>query len=167
MLEELEFIKADKAQIDIAFNLLKEAALWLQEKKIDYWQNWINPSEHFRNWVKQGFDFGEFYFAVSNNEVVGMFSLSLKNELVSGKRANKIGYIHAFTTKRVYAGKGLGKRILDKITDDCRKKGINLIRLDCGAEVLKLRKYYENYGFKFLGEKRVDEYNLAFYELKV
>jgi len=167
MPEELEFIKADKSRIDIALDLLKEAALWLGEKKIDYWQEWINPSERSRNWVKQGFDFGQFYFTVLNNEVVGMFSLRMENELVWGKRANKIGYVHAFTTKRAYAGKGLGKRILDKIADECRKKGLDFIRLDCGAEVLRLRKYYEDYGFKFIREKKVKGYNLAFYELKI
>ena len=39
---------ADKNEEQIAFTLLKEAALWLKEKHNDYWQNWINPSRDYK-----------------------------------------------------------------------------------------------------------------------
>ena len=52
--------------MDTALNLLKEAAQWLKNKNINYWQNWLKPSDSYKNWIKQGFDQNQFYFVENN-----------------------------------------------------------------------------------------------------
>jgi hypothetical protein len=47
------FRPARQDKLTLVLQLLKDAALWLQEKKIDYWQNWINPPTEFVNWIKE------------------------------------------------------------------------------------------------------------------
>lgn len=46
---KLKIRPAKKQEINIAFNLLKEAAQWLKEKKINYWQDWHNPPVLYRD----------------------------------------------------------------------------------------------------------------------
>jgi hypothetical protein len=40
-------------EFETALELLRNAALWLKSKHIDHWQNWINPSEIYINWIKK------------------------------------------------------------------------------------------------------------------
>jgi hypothetical protein len=35
--------EANPKEIDSGFNLLREAAMWLKNNDIDYWQNWLDP----------------------------------------------------------------------------------------------------------------------------
>ena len=49
-------------EFETALELLRNAALWLKSKHIDHWQNWINPSEIYVNWIKEGFELEQFYF---------------------------------------------------------------------------------------------------------
>jgi hypothetical protein len=34
---------------------LKDAAIWLGEREIDYWQDWLNPPVEFVCWIQEGF----------------------------------------------------------------------------------------------------------------
>jgi hypothetical protein len=61
---------ADKSEIDKAFSLLRGAAIWLRDKGIDHWQNWINPSDLYSNWIKEGFDSNQFYFVMHDLQVI-------------------------------------------------------------------------------------------------
>ena len=47
-------------EINTALELLSQAAIWLREKHIDYWQNWLNPPALHMDWIQQGFDNREF-----------------------------------------------------------------------------------------------------------
>ncbi len=154
--------KASLNEIATAFLLLKEAAIWLKEKGIDYWQDWHNPPANFQEWIIEGFQNNEFQFVEYDNEIVGMFRLQFNDELFWGKRDDNSGYIHSFTTKRNLKGKGIGKEILRCIETYITNLGINYLRLDCSSEVQDLCKYYEQNGFKAVGTKTLfgDKMNL-------
>lgn len=135
-------------EINIVFDLLRKAAIWLKDKNIDYWQNWIKPPDVYIAWIKQGFDKGEFYFVCNNeNIIVGMFRLQYSDEIFWGKRTDKAGYIHSFTTDRAFKGNGIGRFILEMVEKELAKEGFKYLRLDCSPEIKGLCKYYENYGF--------------------
>ena len=61
----------------------------------------------------------------------------------------------------------LGLGILDQVKVRALKQGVTLIRLDCVAHNLKLRNYYESYGFTCVQERNNGVVELALYELKL
>ena len=163
-MEDITLQKAAPNEIDIVFSLLKEAALWLKRKNIDYWQNWINPQRIYVDWVKQGFKNHEFYFACIDNSIIGCFRLQWNDEMFWGKKEDQAGYIHSLTTSRKNAGADLGKRLIDTIEIYCRKNSKVFLRLDCGKHVKGLRKFYESIGFQDVGETIVHGEHCVLYE---
>ncbi len=159
--------KAAHNELDIALNMLYDAAIWLKSIHVDYWQDWLDPPENFVAWIKQGIDNLEFYFAESNDELVGMFRLQYADEIFWGKRNETAGYIHSFTTNRKYKNRKLGYAILDIIKEKIRSEGIEYLRLDCAPHIEKLCKYYENYGFEPKETVNVFGEELRLYEKKI
>jgi GNAT superfamily N-acetyltransferase len=156
--------KAGSDEAGIAFAMLKEAAVWLQQRGIDYWQNWHNPPPSHIKWILNGFDHNEFFFAEQGTEIVGCFRLQWEDPMFWGPRHDGAGYIHSFTVVRRLAGQGIGREILSLIESHCRGEGKQFLRLDCGMHVPGLRKYYENAGFGQAGEIAFAGEQLVLYE---
>jgi GNAT superfamily N-acetyltransferase len=163
-MQKLDIRLANEYEIDKALSLLQGAALWLKDKRIDYWQNWINPSDLYINWIREGFESNQFYFVLSDLKVIGMFRLQWSDDKFWGVQDHNAGYIHSFTTDRLYPGQGLGQQILTLIEDLCKKNNKKYLRLDCGVHIDKLCKYYENFGFVSVREVSVHNYQLRLYE---
>lgn len=154
-------------EFETALELLKNAAIWLKNKNIDHWQYWINPSEIYVNWIKEGFELEQFYFILNDDRTIGMFRLLWEDELFWGKKDNFAGYIHSFTIVRTYYRLGVGTKVLKMVENICRKKDKKYLRLDCGSNNKGLCKYYENYGFKPLGIIEAFDEKLQLYEKKL
>jgi GNAT superfamily N-acetyltransferase len=161
---KIEIRKAELKELDKAFRLLKGAAQWLNKKNIDYWQDWLNPPDNFKQWVKDGFFNNEFYYVYNNLDLIGMFRLQWSDELFWGKQQNDSGYIHSFTIDRDYYGTGLGVEVLKEIEKLCRENHKRFLRLDCGVDIKKLCEYYQNQGFVAKGEVIVLGERLSLYE---
>ncbi len=144
---DITFRPALPAEMPAVLRFLKQAALWLRAKKIDSWQNWIDPAPNFIVWVRRGFDNHEFFMAESRGRVIGCFRLQWQDPQFWGPQEDNAGYIHSFTVSRELAGQGLGYRLLGLIEDYCRAREKTWLRLDCGTDVPGLRHYYEKYGF--------------------
>ena len=152
---EITFREATPAEFDTVLGLLKEAALWLRERKIDYWQDWISPPANLVAWIKQGFDNNEFRMVEKDGATVGCFRLQWQDPVFWGKQEDNAGYIHSFTISRDLAGQGLGERVLEAIGAHCRQEGKEFLRLDCGEAARGLRSYYERNGFRPVGTAKV------------
>ena len=147
----MKFILINEEKFDLVLNLLKDAAVWLRNKNIDYWQNWHNPPDNHKNWIINGLKKSQFYLIYDNNTLIGMFRLQYDDEKFWGKRNDKAGYIHSFTINRKMNGKGLGYKVLNEIEIFLKQNGYNYLRLDCGINIKKLCDYYKNYGFNEVG----------------
>ncbi len=163
----LRYRKVMINEADQVFLMLKESAEWLRVRKIDYWQDWHKPSKQYKEWIMEGIRKGEFNFALDDDIIVGMFRLQYEDEIFWGKRTDLSGYIHSFTTKRTYKGKGIGKLILNDIEKMLYEKGITNLRLDCGTKIDGLCKYYEKYGFEPKSEICLHGEALKLYEKKI
>lgn len=164
---ELYFRPAQQDELAIIMQLLKDAALWLREKQIDYWQNWLDPPIGFIRWIQEGFENNEFYMICQADRAIGCFRLQWTDENFWGYRDDASGYIHSFTIARHLAGQHIGKRALALIEDFCRQQGKTYLRLDCGSNVVNLCRYYEEYGFRSAGEKKIQGGILTLYEKKI
>jgi ribosomal protein S18 acetylase RimI-like enzyme len=84
-----------------------------------------------------------------------------------GVQEDNAAYIHSFTISRALAGQGIGECVLGLIESHCRQNKKELLRLDCGVNIKGLRKYYEQYGFKPVGEVTVLGERLTLYEKQI
>lgn len=152
--------------IEVIFEMLKDAALWLRSRNIDYWQNWLHPSAQERAWIAGGFDAGEFYVVKDGSDIVGMFRLAYEDELFWGKRGDRAGYVHSLTTSRKRAGTGVGTEILQMIEERLRRENVEYLRLDCG-DVPGLYRYYERQGFVRVDTRECFGFLAHFYEKRL
>jgi len=151
---EKEIKLADISQLDFALSMLKDAGIWLKSKEIDYWQNWI----------KEGFLQSQFYFVRKANQNIGIFRLQWSDGLFGGIQENNSGYLHSFRIKRDLHGQCLGYKALQLVENICKQNNKSFFRLDCTAQIERLCAYYENYGFKSVGEIFLMNERLKLYE---
>lgn len=163
----LNYRKVLPNESEEVFLLLKSAAEWLRERGINYWQDWHNPPQNFKDWIMEGIINGEFYFAEDETDIAGMFRVQYSDEMFWGKRTDSAAYLHSFTTVRKNYGRGIGTTMLKDIERLMAEKGIAYLRLDCSADVARLCKYYENAGFMAVGEIKLFDDTMTLYEKKV
>lgn len=153
---EIIFTRAQNSDLSLAFDFFKKASEALGKKQVSQWQYWDDPPEEKINWVKEGFDQGEFYF-VSNTQgdKIAMFRLLEKDSLYWGEKGEEanVRYVHSLVVPPKYSGRGIGKAVMLKIIDQLREEKVNTFRLDCDASNKKLCAYYEAYGFINVGRK--------------
>jgi len=146
-LQPLRFRPAEKSDQSLVFELLKNAALWLQDRQICHLRVWLNPSPGLISWILQGFENGEFNLIYLGEKVIGCFRLQWSDELFWGKSDEPAGYVHSFAIDRSLAGQHLGERTLALIGEHCLHRGRDWLRLDCETDNHRLRNYYERCGF--------------------
>lgn len=61
-------------------------------------------------------------------------------------------YVHCLAIRRAFASKDLGRYLLQWVEQRTAAMRKKFIRLDCMAENLALRAYYEQVGFTYRGE---------------
>jgi len=76
--------QAGITETETALTLLKSAATTLHQKGIDQWSIWLDPPAEKIKWVEDGFNHGEFYFILINDQVAGMYRLLTADELYWG-----------------------------------------------------------------------------------
>ena len=62
-------------------------------------------------------------------------------------------YIHGLVIDRDYAGRGLGRDLLEWAAQETARAGANKLRLDCAETNLALRHYYRRCGFREVGRR--------------
>jgi predicted GNAT family N-acyltransferase len=166
-MDEIVFQRAGGSDLSEILRLVKEAALWLKMKNINYWQDWINPPEKFINWIKIGFERNEFYLMKQGISIIGCFRLSGNDEVFWGKQDSPAYYIHSFTIDRKLNGKNLGIKVIQKLGNICKESRKKYLRLDCSSTVSALKQYYEELGFSSVGETIVHGEILTLYEKEI
>lgn len=143
---------ADSQEIEIAFQLLKHAANRLKLKGVNQWQYWLNPIPEKIKWIEDGFENNEFNFILDGESIIGMFRLLDKDELYWGVKDDCSNYLHSLVIIDDYVGLNIGRDILIQVIENSKKQGVSFFRLDCNASNPKLCRFYENIGFKKVGE---------------
>jgi GNAT superfamily N-acetyltransferase len=163
----LAFRQARLDETEVVLTLLREAAAWLRDRGIDYWQSWLDPPDTHIRRLERGCRNGEFFLVECDDEVVGCFRLQWEDRMFWGERNDKAGYVHSVTTRRDLAGTGTGRRVLEAIEHCCVGQGRDFVRLDCGAANHRLRRYYESCGFISVGETTFGGERLTLHEKRL
>lgn len=167
---ELKLTKATVSDMDLALELFRQTSLSLKARNLSQWSYWMDPPEERLQWVREGFQQGEFFYVYDEEGTfVGMFRLLPVDELYWDEKGRDPGarYVHSLVILPEQKGRGVGALILKKIIEILKKEGAQLLRLDCDSSNSRLCRYYEDQGFVQVG-KKVTPYSVNnLYEMKL
>lgn len=120
-----------------------------------HWNRKIHPSD---SEIAEALRDGSMYMGLLDDEVVAasivndVFATGYDTVLwVFGAEPGKILCIHLFATKPALQGQGLGRKFLQAIIDDTRKRGFQVLRLDAFQHNAPACALYEKMGFQYRG----------------
>lgn len=118
--------------------VLDEAAAWLTIRGIRGW-----PPLFQSAWLEPDLSAGRVWLAEAGDQVVATFTLGWQDAMWPDDRL--AGYLHRFAVRRTVAG--LGSSLIAWIAWAVKTQGRDRLRLDCAADNIGLRAYYERAGF--------------------
>src|SRR5260370_39399149 len=102
-------VRATVADATTMLALHEEAARWLVARGI---QQWL-PGDFAVEPLVAQIGRGEAYLARIGGEPVGTFTLQWADPRLWGEQPDDAGYVHGLAVRRAYAGRGLGRVLLD------------------------------------------------------
>jgi signal transduction histidine kinase/RimJ/RimL family protein N-acetyltransferase len=160
----MELCPALPEQLPLVMEIIGEAAAWLAAKGIDQWPS--PPNEHWWRRVERQIANGEMYLAMLNNEAIGTLRLIWSDPYWPAGEYSA-GYVHSLAIRNRAHGLKIGTALLGWAMEESRRRGRQLVRLDCAAGNGRLRRYYEELGFTYCGQIQDDDYVAALYEMKL
>jgi len=155
MINKIELNNCSDNDLEFVLSVLHAAAKRLEAKNIDQWKYWLNPPQEKIEWLQSGLNAGEFFTIRSETEIVGIVRLMESDELYWGIQEIPAYYIHSLIVLDKFVGHEIGKKTMKYIEELSGQKDKQCLRLDCVSENKGLVKYYENLGFKKVGEKQM------------
>lgn len=143
-------------QLQDALNLFASTSALLKSKGLSQWSYWADPPVEKIQWVKDGFEKGEFYFVYGDqNDWLGIFRLLEVDTIYWDEKGleNGVRYVHSLVVTPDYSGRGIGALILQNLIINLENQGVEKLRLDCDASNSHLCSYYEAQGFRKVGKK--------------
>lgn len=135
-------------------NMLKNIAGWMKENGIKQWQYLLEGGDDLE--ITQGIEKGETFVVLSNNELIGTFTISSSQSewdvhIFGRDEEDHSLYLHRLAIHPSYMGQGLGKTLLEWILANFRNPK-EWLKLDCVAKNEKLVNFYKSNSFEEIGE---------------
>ena len=105
----------------------------------------------------------DFYIVFSEGNAVGCFGLKTYSGLVFTDDDSGLYFYH-LAVHPDCSGKGLGKEICRWVTEYSESNGIN-IYLDCWAGNDKLRSFYTDAGYEYMGDFPEEDYFISAFKV--
>jgi ribosomal protein S18 acetylase RimI-like enzyme len=154
-LTELQISPATQDDLATILDILEQAAAWLHSKGIVQWQIGEFRGRQLGS-ITAGIEQGEFHLARLGYSVVGTMRLQWSDPRCWPDVADDdAGYLHSLAIGRDWAGRGLGRRMLEWAEAEVAATGRAYLRLDCVAHNHALVRYYQNAGFIARGERMI------------
>ena len=150
----------------IVADILKEAALWLEQSGMPLWR------ENELDAASVGIHIAEelYFIAESEGDPAGTLRFQLEDSVVwPDAKAHEAAYVHRLAVRRRFAGTGLSSILLDWAVERTRGLGRQYLRLDCDAARPRLRSIYERFGFQYHSDQVFGQvpFRVARYEFDV
>ncbi|MFB9513629.1 GNAT family N-acetyltransferase [Streptomyces purpureus] len=150
MTAQLTFRTAEENDIGRFVDLYDGAASWMRTMGIAQWKPGEKDAEHFRRRMREG----ELWLAADGaGRAVGAYELWWDDEPAWGAQPPVAGYVHRLMTDRAAAPAGSGRALLAHAERRIARGGRRLARLDCLSSNPRLRTYYEDAGYRVVGEQ--------------
>lgn len=157
-------LSINNGTVDEAIEVMKEAAKWLIDMEKSMWKLEDMTKEKL---LKDGKE-DEFYVLKVDDEVAGAMILKWNDPFFwPDIKQGQSGFIHKLSVRRKYSGTGISEKMIEHAAEECRKRNIDFLRLDCAGDRKELCSFYEKIGFKQVRRKMMGLFDVAFYELNV
>jgi GNAT superfamily N-acetyltransferase len=124
--------------------ILAESAAWLKTKGILQW-----PDRFPESVITGALESGDLYVAMERNQIVATVTLQWRDPSFWGNR-NDAAFVHRLAARRSHAG--IGQRVLEWAADQAKSRNRSYLCLDCLSTNERLRRYYEDLGFRRVKE---------------
>lgn len=157
--------------VDKSIFVMRDAGKWLEETGRNPSKWWQSKNLH-REFLLQYAKPQEFYVALVDRRpaAAAIFQLSQSAQdwqSVDGNKPQEALYIHWLCVHRDFRGKNMSKVMVDFAEKLAKEKGVELLRADTSADQMKLRKIYEDLGFRLVAVEQEDYRKTAFYQKRV
>ncbi len=143
--------QADEQNIPIIEEILLDAVQWMSKCGIQ--NQWNESNVKWPN-LSESYKINNFYIAYHNGLPAACMALTDYDptywpDIPKGQSL----FLHKLAVRRIFAGKGFSKELIDFAINLAHNYHINTIRLNCNQHRSKLRAVYENEGFLCAEEK--------------
>ncbi|RYY73787.1 MAG: N-acetyltransferase [Gammaproteobacteria bacterium] len=148
---------------DTAENILREVVIDLDVRSKKLWTlDQIDKSE-----LKKVYKIDELFLLTDNLNIFGIVFIQNRDPIFwpEVSQGDSI-FLHKLAVRPQYRNQDLGFKILTYVVALAKRKKIKWLRLDCDVRP-ELKTYYENFGFTFVDEIRIEEFRVARYQLLV
>ena len=145
-------------------SILSEAAEWLAQSGTPMWKGDELAPARIADDVANGL----FHVAECDGEIAGTIKFQLEDNLFWPDVSQaESAYVHRLAVRRRYAGGVVSSTMLRWAVERARVLGRRYLRLDCEASRVRLRKVYEQFGFRHHSDRHVGPYFVSRYEFEV
>jgi orotate phosphoribosyltransferase/GNAT superfamily N-acetyltransferase len=111
---------------------------------------------------------GLFYVAECDGEIAGTIKFQLEDKLFWPDVSQaESAYFHRLAVRRRFAGGVVSVAMMGWAVERARSLGRRYLRLDCEASRTRLRKVYEEFGFRHHSDRHVGPYFVSRYEYEI
>jgi len=146
--------QAKPSDTGAVMDLLRQTALWLKEQGSTQWSALLEGEDS--HGTEQAVERGDVFIFKHGERVVGMVMLLQQPsdwdvDLWGDDGHEQAIYVHRLAISRAYAGKQLGRKIMEWVESGIAFVGKTRIRLDCIAENSTLNRFYNSLGYEYRG----------------
>jgi GNAT superfamily N-acetyltransferase len=147
LLDSLPIVGATDADLGLVIELLCEARLRQERQGVDVW----HPIDQGR--VARDVAAGRVLIARDELGACGTVTVQESDELIWGLDETAALYVHRLVVSPRAKRRGIGVRILGRVGELARQRRKICLRLDTWDRNLKIRRYYEEQGFRHIRDK--------------
>ncbi len=156
----IEIRKARKNEVENVENVLNEASKNLLDKGIKQW-----PGKWDEKYIKEEFEKSRVFAVLFGETIAGCFFLKKMKEVDFLQVKQGDLYLYQIAFKPFFQGKGMGLEVINYCRELIKDTELSLY-LDCWAGNEKLRNFYGNAGFEFLGNFPEENYFISVFRLQ-
>jgi GNAT superfamily N-acetyltransferase len=154
-------------EVHISASILDAAAAWAKSQGRASWPpGWfVEPDGEGIARLRHDIESNSLFIVWIGDEPAATFALPTIDTRFWPGAADDALYLHRFGVRR--HGADIGRRAVEWMVAEARRRGRPYLRLDCLADNPDIRRYYEACGFLERGETTIDGTRFSLYELPV
>jgi GNAT superfamily N-acetyltransferase len=162
--DDIRFRRARPEDAPLVSDILSEAATWLEQRGMPLWRQ----DELSRDVIAADVEGGLYVLAEVDGVGAAVVRIQLNDpDFWPDVPEEESVFVHRLAVRRRYAGGTLSRAVLSWVVSHASALDRSYVRLDCEASRPKLRRVYEQFGFRYHSDRQVGPYRVARYELPV